>query len=67
MWSDAHRSLAEADSRTGLGPEDLERLATAAYMLGRDGEYGAAMERAHHAYLEGEPPLRAARCAAWLA
>jgi DNA-binding CsgD family transcriptional regulator len=66
MWSDAHRSLTQADRQAGLGPEDLERLATAAYMLGRDDEYGAALERAYHAHLETGQPERAARCAAWL-
>ena len=66
MWSDAHRSFTEADRASGLGPEDLERLATAAYMLGRDAEYAAALERAHHAYLETGRAEHAARCAAWL-
>jgi hypothetical protein len=66
MWSDAHRSLTQADMETGLGPEDLERLATAAYMLGRDDEYLSALERAHQAHLEVGQPVRAVRCAAWL-
>ena len=39
--------------------EDLERLATAAYMLGRDDDHVAALERAHHAHRTG--PLAAAR------
>jgi hypothetical protein len=47
-------------------PDDLELLATSAYMLGRDGDYLSGLERAHHVYLEtGEAP-RAARCAFWL-
>ena len=66
MWGDAHRSLTLADGETGLGPEDLERLATAAYMLGREDEHAAALERAHQAHLEAGRPVRAARCAAWL-
>jgi DNA-binding CsgD family transcriptional regulator len=66
MWSDAHRSLTLADRRGGLGRDDLERLATAAYMLGRDDEYLDATERAHHAHLDAGDPVRAARCAAWL-
>jgi DNA-binding CsgD family transcriptional regulator len=66
MWSDAHRSLTAADASGGLGPGDLERLATAAYMLGRDDEYLDVTERAHHAHLEAGDPVRAARCAAWL-
>ena len=39
MWGDVHRSLTLADRASGLGPEDLERLATAAYMLGREDEH----------------------------
>jgi hypothetical protein len=37
-WSDAYDGLAAAAE-----PEDLERLATAAYMLGRDEEFAAAL------------------------
>jgi DNA-binding NarL/FixJ family response regulator len=66
MWSDVHRSLTAADAESGLGREELEQLATAAYMLGRDDEYIAATERAHHAHLDAGDPVRAARCAAWL-
>ena len=51
-WQSAFDSLARADRRTPLGAEDLERLARSAYMLGRDDEYVAALERAHHAYLD---------------
>jgi len=49
-----------------LGAEDLERLATAAYMLGHDDEYLGVLERAHHAHLEAGEPVRAVRCAFWL-
>ena len=65
-WSDAHRSLAVADEASALGAEDLERLATAAYMLGRDDEYHAALERAHQAYIDAGDLARAVRCAFWL-
>jgi DNA-binding CsgD family transcriptional regulator len=66
MWSDAYRSLREADAATGLGADDLERLATAAYMLGDELEHIAALERAHQAHLEAGRTERAARCAFWL-
>jgi len=46
MWSAAYRSLTHAER---LDADDLERLATAAYMLGREDEYLDALERAHHA------------------
>jgi DNA-binding CsgD family transcriptional regulator len=62
-WREAYQSLSAADPETA---DDLERLATAAYMLGRDDEYVAALERAHHAHLERGEPLRAVRCAFWM-
>ncbi len=64
-WTDAHASLTAADDGTGLAPADLELLATSAYMLGRDEEYLAVLERAHHAHVDAGEPLRAARCAFW--
>jgi DNA-binding NarL/FixJ family response regulator len=66
MWSDAYRSLKQADDESALAGDDLERLATAAYMLGLEDEHVAALERAHHAHLEEGAPARAARCAFWL-
>ena len=44
---------------------DLLQLATACYMLGRDEEQTAAMERAHLACLEAGDRPRAAWCAFW--
>jgi DNA-binding CsgD family transcriptional regulator len=65
-WADAAAALSRADRAAPLGAEDLERLATAAYMVGRDDEFAAALERAHHLHLEhGEGP-RAVRCAFWI-
>ena len=66
MWRDAYESLSAADRAAPLEAEDLERLATAAYMLSRDDEYVRALERAHHAQLEAGERLRAARCAFWI-
>jgi DNA-binding CsgD family transcriptional regulator len=63
---DARESLVEADRAAPIGARDLELLATAAYMLGRDDEYVSALERAHHAHLAACEALRAARCAFWL-
>ncbi|WP_329122645.1 hypothetical protein [Streptomyces sp. NBC_01353] len=50
-WGDAYTGLSHADREEPLGPDDLVRLATAAYLVGHDAESGAATERAHHAYL----------------
>jgi ATP/maltotriose-dependent transcriptional regulator MalT len=62
-WLEAHDCLARVDS---LGAEDLERIATAAYMLGRLDEYVDAMTAAHRAHLETGATPRAARCAFWI-
>ena len=60
-WSDAHRALSLAAAAAALGADDLERLATSAYMLGRDDEYVGGLERAHHAHLEaGDAAARGA-------
>jgi ATP/maltotriose-dependent transcriptional regulator MalT len=65
-WRAAYESLSPADRAIPLGAEDLELLATSAYMLGRDDDYLTAVERAHHAYLDSAETLRAVRCAFWL-
>ena len=65
-WSDAVAALTEADRAASLEPDDLERLATAAYLTGRDAEATEAWARAHHGLLARGEPRRAARCAIWL-
>ncbi|HEX2413786.1 MAG TPA: helix-turn-helix transcriptional regulator [Thermoleophilaceae bacterium] len=65
-WKQAHESLSRADRARPLAAEDLELLATSAYMLGQDDEYVSGLERAHHAYLHRAEALRAARCAFWI-
>ncbi len=64
-WSDAYTSLASADSSDPLATDDLELLATSAYMLGREHEYVRILDRAHHAYLDAGDTPRAVRCAFW--
>jgi hypothetical protein len=65
-WPDAFEALAGADRAQRLGAPDLQRLATAAYMLGRDDEYIGALERAHRASLDAGDPRHAVRCAFWI-
>ncbi|MDP8939510.1 MAG: helix-turn-helix transcriptional regulator, partial [Actinomycetota bacterium] len=65
-WMDAYEALSHAGQATPLGAEDLELLATSAYMLGRDDEYVSCLERAHHAYLGTGEAMRAVRCAFWV-
>jgi DNA-binding NarL/FixJ family response regulator len=59
--------LLEADANAQLDAKDLEALATAAYLAGRDAESEAAWGRAHQAYLERGDRQAAAGCAVWLA
>jgi DNA-binding CsgD family transcriptional regulator len=65
-WSDAVAALAEADQAAPLEADDLERLATAAWLTGRDAESAEAWARAHHQLLARAELRRAARCAIWL-
>jgi DNA-binding CsgD family transcriptional regulator len=64
-WVDAYESLSRADQASPLGAEDLELLATSAYMLGRDDDM-SGMERAYRVYLDAGEALHAARCAFWV-
>jgi ATP/maltotriose-dependent transcriptional regulator MalT len=65
-WQDARTLLATADADSGLAAADLEVLATAAYMLGREEEFERVLERAYAAHLETGEARRAARCAIWV-
>ncbi len=65
-WSEAYRLLSLADRSADLGAEDLERLAAAAYLVGRETEFYRHLERAHFARLRRDEPLSAARGAFWL-
>jgi DNA-binding NarL/FixJ family response regulator len=67
MWGDAFDQLSAAHREGQLGIEDLERLAVAAYMVGRDDACDDAWVEAHHAWLRGGEAERAARCAFWQA
>jgi DNA-binding CsgD family transcriptional regulator len=65
-WADAYSGLSAADHEAPLSPEDLERLAVAAYLAGRDDDGAGISARAYHEWLRlGDAP-RAARCAFWL-
>ena len=47
--------------------DDLDRLAVAAYLTGRDREYQLILERLYRVHVEADERARAARCAFWLA
>ena len=65
-WGDADELLSQADRAAPLEATDLELLATAAYMLGRDEDHVRVLERAHHEHLSRGNELRATHCACWV-
>ena len=65
-WATAADALVEAAATSPLDPADLELLATAAYLAGRDDLSTAAWEDAHREHLRRGDPARAARCGFWL-
>ena len=65
-WQRARTQLSAVDDHEPLDPEDLERLARAAFLTGRDVDGEEAMARAHRGFLDVGEPERAARCAFWL-
>jgi DNA-binding CsgD family transcriptional regulator len=65
-WLETHDRLERAHEQEPLDADDLELLAMAAVMLGRDDESIAWLERAHQQHLADGQALRAVRCAAWI-
>lgn len=66
QWGEAYARLCAADRAAGLRGDDLERLAAAAYLVGRDAEALASWTRLHHACVDSGEPARAARAGFWL-
>jgi DNA-binding CsgD family transcriptional regulator len=65
-WTEAFEAFQAAGQVGLLGPEDLELLATAAYMVGCAEDYVRSVERAYKAHLDAGAPVRAIRCAFWV-
>ncbi|MCB0068114.1 MAG: hypothetical protein KDD77_13215, partial [Caldilineaceae bacterium] len=65
-WRKAYARLSAADDEAPLDPSDLERLATAAYLVGEDSHAASAWTRAHHALVDEGNVERAARWGFWL-
>jgi DNA-binding NarL/FixJ family response regulator len=65
MWGAAFAELSAVEREGELDGEDLERLAVAAYMVGRDAACEEGWIAAHRAWLSRGDPERAARCAFW--
>ena len=66
-WGESYRLFEAIDRDVPLEPEDLERLATAAYLMGREVESEACRARAHQTFLDRGDREGAARSAFWLA
>jgi DNA-binding CsgD family transcriptional regulator len=66
-WADAYAQLSAADHEKPLEVEDLEQLAVAAYLIGRDSDSADVWSRVHQECLRVGDGARAARCAFWLA
>jgi DNA-binding CsgD family transcriptional regulator len=65
-WAGAFTELTTADREARLAIDDVERLATAAYLAGRDEDSVELWQRAHLELLRAGDVLRAVRCASWL-
>lgn len=65
-WAEAHARLSVADRQAPLEPEDLERLASTAYLLGREDESTDLWVRVHNDLLDRGEVVRAAGCAFWV-
>jgi DNA-binding CsgD family transcriptional regulator len=65
-WDDAYRNLSAADEAAPLAGPDLELLALAAGLTGRDDALLKVFERAHQFWLDAGDRRRAARMAFWL-
>jgi DNA-binding CsgD family transcriptional regulator len=65
-WASAYQAFLLAEQEATLAAEDIELLAMAAYLTGRDEDYLTALERTYHAYCDAGQSQRAIRCAFWL-
>jgi len=62
-WRQAHELFSAADREGPLGPDDLDRLATCALMIGNESESVDIWAKAHHDFLASGAVEQAARCA----
>jgi DNA-binding CsgD family transcriptional regulator len=65
-WGDAYTQLSATDRKGPLGLDDMERLAVAAYLAGRDDASEDSWTRVHQESVRLADWGRAARCAFWL-
>ncbi|RPI43618.1 MAG: hypothetical protein EHM46_03825 [Bacteroidetes bacterium] len=65
-WTEIYFQLSASDRERELGPEELEKLALAAFLTGSDAESFQFLERAHQGYLVQGETGQAVSCAFWL-
>jgi tetratricopeptide (TPR) repeat protein len=65
-WREAYAQLSAADREPPLEPADLERFATAAYLVGEEAHATTIWTRAHHQLIDQGNVERAARWGFWL-
>lgn len=65
-WAEAFTLLSVADDTVSLAPDDLELLATTAYLLGQGEEGVRALQRAYDVNRRAGDAIGAARCAGWI-
>jgi DNA-binding CsgD family transcriptional regulator len=65
-WREAYAQFSQADRESPLEPADLERFATAAYLVGEDAHATVIWTRAHHQLIDHGNVERAARWGFWL-
>ena len=65
-WADSYRLLHAANRDAPLEPEDLEQLAIAAYLVGRDDDCEAFTARAHQSFPQSRRPRRGRSGGIWL-
>ena len=66
-WKEAFDAFIAADAASPLEPDDLDRLAAAAFLIGEDALSLQCRTRAHAAFLDHHDSLGAARSAIWIA
>ena len=65
-WQEAFDGFSGIDLQDPLTAGDLELLGRSAYMVGRDDDYVAALERAHQLYVDHGDVPAAVRCTWWI-
>jgi DNA-binding CsgD family transcriptional regulator len=65
-WTEIYEKLSKANKKGDVKPQETEKLALGAYLIGKDVESFKIMEQAHQGYLNLEKKEQASRCAFWL-